>query len=1246
MTGRDGVRGSSAACAALLVVLGVSAIAAPPAQAQLLPPKEQACITTFNKTLWKIGRTQADLVKRCLREFAAGIPTAIDIETCMRSNRGGKLATAVAKGNAAIASKCAGVSPAFGVSAFDAASVAAALTPIHLVHGVLAPDLTHGILPNSDDATCQSRVAAAILTCHDTRLQTFLKCQRIGMKSGFVTNSSTLTDICLGSGDHAQPDLGRIAVDCDVKIAKEIARSCRTTPLTAGFAACGTTDPAALGACVDRMAACTACRYLNEADGLVRDCDRLDDGNGANGTCGPECGDGIQQIEESCDDGNATTGDGCSGACKIEGGWSCGGAPSVCTPNCGTGTLEAGESCDDGAAIDGDGCSSTCFVEDHWSCSGAPSVCTANCGNGTLQIADGETCDDGNLVDGDGCSSTCGVEDEWVCTGAPSICTFLCGNQVFDLGETCDDGNGVAGDGCNALCKIEPGWLCSGLPSTCAPVCGDGRIRGAEACDDGDVTSADGCSFTCQIEAGFTCEAEPRNCIPICGDGFVRGAENCDDGNTASEDGCSGEFCRQEVGWACLGQPSVCTYDCGDGNLDADEECDDGDTDSGDGCSDSCLSETGYACHGQPSLCVPTCGNGLLNTGESCDDGNVVNRDGCDASCRNESGWLCTLPGVPCQPFEIFIDSPAHGTFTTANSVTITGHYTTLGAGQAAITINGAPASSVNLVARTFSHTVSLSTPAIFNPVLATLTNTTNGDDVRDRLVVIKGASVLDGTLSPQSVAMRMNDTGLDKIEPLVAAMAGDQLNLAALIPPGTVLADECFINVIGCWGSAKVKIANPAPSFGSFGLTLDSKTNAVGADIAVRNLRIDIDIDGSGLVPDCGLRLTATQMSLNGDYSLEPAANPRDIDVNLVGAIGVGFTSFNHTFTYGLCDAPIIGDIIQAFLPDIQQFATDGIKGFIGDPDGAGPQDSPIAEAMETTLAGISITGPVGSGLGMMFDAPLFKVVEDATGITFGSNASFSVSTGGGPGQCVPPPGAPNFTASYAPAEPFPNWGATTPVGQAPYGIGLGFSSAAFNQLLRGQTECGLMRTALTTIDLDGAGGVPPVPITSSLLSLLVPEFAQLPPETPLRIDIAPTLAPIVTGVAGPGGELTELRLSQISVDIVQPGSGTVWLSGAFDVRLGLDMDFLADGSGLAMTISVPEVADTAMTVIDNPLGTNEAELEQVLPSVFRPLIPELAGALSGFPIPQFFGLRLQGVEVSKNGSFLALFANLTPTP
>ena len=55
---------------------------------------------------------------------------------------------------------------------------------------------------------------------------------------------------------------------------------------------------------------------------------------------------------------------------------------------------------------------------------------------------------------------------------------------------------------------------------------------------------------------------------------------------------------------------------------------------------------------------------------------------------------------------------------------------------------------------------------------------------------------------------------------------------------------------------------------------------------------------------------------------------------------------------------------------------------------------------------------------------------------------------------------------------------------------------------------------------------------------------------------------------------------------------------------------------------------------------------LETLLPGIIRPLIPDLAGGLSGFPVPQFFGLNLAGVEVSRNGEFFSLFANLEPAP
>jgi hypothetical protein len=472
--------------------------------------------------------------------------------------------------------------------------------------------------------------------------------------------------------------------------------------------------------------------------------------------------------------------------------------------------------------------------------------------------------------------------------------------------------------------------------------------------------------------------------------------------------------------------------------------------------------------------------------------------------------------------------------------------------------------------------------------------------------------------------------------------LAAGEFDLGELVPTGTVLLPwQCYVQFIFCWAGAEARIGSAPPSFGDVHVTADSKTGAVGADIALDDLRIDIHIDGTGIVPGCGLRLTAQELRLTGDYTLSPnASDPAFVDVDLANLTGVTFSGFSRQFTYGSCG------LVESQLGDVEGLARDAITGFIDDPDGSGPEDSALADAIENALAGISISGAVGSGLGLQLDAPLFTVAEDTTGITFGANSRFSVDVGGGPGQCLPPPGAPDLTASYAPPVPFPTFGATTPVSGAPYGVAIGVSPAGFNQLLRGQTECGLLRTSPTEIDLDGPGGNAPIGITPSLLSLLAPEFAQLPPDTPLRIDVAPTLAPVITGAPGPSGELEELRIAHVAVSIVEPGPETVWLGGAFDARLGMDLGFLPDGSGLSVTLAEPAAADTTMTITHNPLGADEAQLETLLPSVIRPLIPDLAGGLSGFPLPEFFGLVLSGVEVSHQGDFTALYADLTPAP
>jgi fibro-slime domain-containing protein len=221
--------------------------------------------------------------------------------------------------------------------------------------------------------------------------------------------------------------------------------------------------------------------------------------------------------------------------------------------NCGDGIIERNEGCDDGNTVSGDGCSRICQVESNWICPEQGQACKnlAECGNSIL--TSDETCDDGNLVDGDGCSKDCKtVEQGWQCRVPGKPCTPKCGDGVVSGTETCDDGNTTSGDGCSATCHLEIGFKCEGSPTKCSKTtCGDSKKEGGEGCDDGNSIPFDGCSQECQIEPA--CK-DTSGCTSKCGDGIVLG-EECDDGNVGSGDGCSSE-CKKESGWTCT-QPEL-----------------------------------------------------------------------------------------------------------------------------------------------------------------------------------------------------------------------------------------------------------------------------------------------------------------------------------------------------------------------------------------------------------------------------------------------------------------------------------------------------------------------------------------------------------------------------------------------------------------------------------------------------------------------------------------------------------------
>ena len=354
-------------------------------------------------------------------------------------------------------------------------------------------------------------------------------------------------------------------------------------------------------------------------DGIVDDGEACDDGNADNtDTCldncvSASCGDGFVGPGEACDDGNQVDDDECTNVCA--------------SASCGDGVKQPGEECDDGNADNNDQCLATCvgascgdgFVGPEEPCDDGNADQTdtclvgcvvASCGDGF--VGPGEACDDGNQVDDDQCTNGCAAAG--------------CGDGIKQPGEECDDGNPVNTDSCLDTCVNAS--------------CGDGFKGPGEACDDGNADNTDSCLDTCVAAK--------------CGDGFTGPGEGCDDGNNVNTDGCLN---------------SCVAATCGDSVVQAGvEDCDDGNNSNTDACVAMCKAAScgdlfvqagAEDCDdgnmSNTDACVGTCdaakcGDGFVRAGvEECDDGNNQNADGCDNSCKAslgtktiEAGWYHT----------------------------------------------------------------------------------------------------------------------------------------------------------------------------------------------------------------------------------------------------------------------------------------------------------------------------------------------------------------------------------------------------------------------------------------------------------------------------------------------------------------------------------------------------------------------------------------------------------------------------
>ncbi len=209
-------------------------------------------------------------------------------------------------------------------------------------------------------------------------------------------------------------------------------------------------------------------------------------------------------------------------------------------------------------------------------------------------------------------------------------------------------------------------------------------------------------------------------------------------------------------------------------------------------------------------------------------------------------GFLSGLPAAHAADASLTLTKPRHGQFTTRAQISASGQVTSDDLTGVALTINGTAVTPA--ADGTFSHPIVLDPERIYNPVLVDLTEAGNLVG-RRRPVVIAGPSLPATALAPESLAVRLQDRGIDQLESLVRRFV--DFDLATFLPPGPAFSDEVCTKIppfgTRVCGDVDVTIDNdPAPRLGAIDLDLDARQDHLALRIDLQGLFVRAEVEAS----------------------------------------------------------------------------------------------------------------------------------------------------------------------------------------------------------------------------------------------------------------------------------------------------------------------------------------------------------------------------------------------------------------
>ena len=599
------------------------------------------------------------------------------------------------------------------------------------------------------------------------------------------------------------------------------------------------------------------------------------------------------------------------------------------------------------------------------------------------------------------------------------------------------------------------------------------------------------------------------------------------------------------------------------------------------------------------------------------------------------------LLSAPSSDIEIRITSPAHGDFwSEGSSVEVAGQASGLSGLGAGIEVNGVAAAITHHGdTATWVADVPVVQGEIFKNLVAELTVPAVDVKAVDLVTVIVGDSAGETQPARAALGFRVTSTALDKVEPMVASIIEEKVS--TYIPTGKVqMVDPdkpWYMQVQQLYADhfLDITIVDASPS--EFSVELKPREGAITAEATLSDLFLNVEVliaDGAFDTPGvdlvglyCDLDVSVEAVTVGVDFDLVPNdaslvalkqdGKPRPKVVDLV-----------WDFSSGACAIPGVENIMDEFMPDLEVMLKKAVAGAQLE---MGEANSKMAEALETVLNRLALVSPA------TFDVAVSgEPHEDATGLTFAASTTFEPNFG--VAGCEP--NALDPVASLVVPSALPSLDDVTPNITLPYDVALMIAPTAWNQFLRTQAECGMPERNLGKVDF-GSG---PEDIEAGDLDDYLPSFKDVHPSKMLAMRLKPTLAPVVTGAPGPGGELLDLLIAGYVIEIYDPYAAdeTVYLAAALSGRFGVDLAVVA--GALRASVNLPGHDELGVEVYGGIVDANAESFASLVPSIIGPVLDDIERRLGGFPLPTPAGMSFTPVEVARVDDVPTFYLDLAP--